>query len=415
MIRMLHLADLHLGVENYGAIDPRRGLHSRLIDYLERLDEAITIGLDHQIDICLIAGDVYKNRSPNPTVQREFASRIRRLREAGVAVVILTGNHDISPAQGRAHSVEIFATLALEGITVADRLRLHRIDTRRGPVQLIAVPWVTRQMLLTREEMAGASFASVEYELRRRIEQFIERSVEALDPDIPTVLAFHGTVEGAQLGTERAMILGQDLSLPRSVLAQPGVDYVALGHIHRHQSLGERPPMVYPGSIERVDFGERDDPKGCVLVELVRGQTRWQFVPLAARPFVSIEHDLRRSSDPVHALRTFIERHDLRDAVVRVQVRLSREQAALLKEEQVREWLRAARAGVIATIVFDVERPARQRFAGVAEELSKGLTPLRALELYLKSKQVPPERIEQLLSAAKELLDDGELSRLGNE
>ncbi len=209
MIRMLHLADLHLGIENYGTIDPRRGLHSRLLDYLERLDEAITIGLDHQIDICLIAGDVYKNRSPNPTVQREFASRIRRLREAGVAVVILTGNHDISPAQGRAHSVEIFATLALEGITVADRLRLHRIDTRHGQIQLIAVPWVTRQMLLTREEMAGASFASVEYELRRRIEQFIERSVEALDPDIPTVLAFHGTVEAPNSVPSGLMILGQ--------------------------------------------------------------------------------------------------------------------------------------------------------------------------------------------------------------
>ncbi|MCS6883670.1 MAG: exonuclease subunit SbcD, partial [Chloroflexaceae bacterium] len=175
MIRMLHLADLHLGIENYGALDPRRGLHSRLIDFLDRLDEAITIGLDHQIDLCLIAGDIYKNRTPNPTVQREFATRIRRLREAGVAVVILTGNHDISPAQGRAHSVEIFASLALEGVTVADRLRQHRIATRSGEVQLIAVPWVTRQTLLARDEMVGASFASIEYELTRRLMDFIEQ------------------------------------------------------------------------------------------------------------------------------------------------------------------------------------------------------------------------------------------------
>lgn len=405
MIRMLHLADLHLGVENYGALDPRRGLHSRLIDYLDRLDEAITIGLDHQIDLCLIAGDVYKNRSPNPTVQREFATRIRRLREAGVAVVILTGNHDISPAQGRAHSVEIFATLALEGVTVADRPRMHHIETRSGPLQLIAVPWVTRQMLLARDEMVGASFATIEYEIRRRLEQFIERSVEQRDPALPTVLAFHGTVEGAQLGAERAMILGHDLSLPSSVLAQPGIDYVALGHIHRHQVITRQPPMVYPGSIERVDFGERDEPKGCVLVELAPGQVDWRFVPLAARPFVSIERDLRRSSDPVQALQTAIERHNLRDAVVRVEVELTHEQAALLREEQVREWLRAADAAVIAAIVFKVERPARQRFAGVAEALGEGLTPLKALELYLKSKQVPPQRITQLLAAAQELMD----------
>ncbi len=404
MIRMLHLADLHLGVENYGALDPRRGLHSRLIDYLDRLDEAITIGLDHEIDLCLIAGDVYKNRSPNPTVQREFAARIRRLRAAGVTVVILTGNHDISPAQGRAHSVEIFATLALNGVLIADRPRLHRLETRSGPLQLIAVPWVTRQMLLSREEMAGASFTTIEYELRRRLEQFIEQAISALDRSQPTVLAFHGTVEGAQFGAERSLILGSDLSLPRSALAQPGIDYVALGHIHRHQSLGEHPPIVYPGSIERIDFGEREEPKGCVLVELEPGRAQWRFVPLAARPFVSIERDLRRSSDPVGALQAAIARHDLRNAVVRVEAQLSREQAALLREEQVREWVRDAGAAVIAAIVFDVERPARQRFAGVADALREGLTPRQALELYLKSKNVPPQRIAQLLAAADEII-----------
>lgn len=404
MIRMLHLADLHLGVENYGALDPRRGLHSRLIDYLDRLDEAISIGLDHQIDLCLIAGDIYKNRTPNPTVQREFATRIRRLREAGVAVVILTGNHDISPAQGKAHSVEIFATLALEGVTVADRPRQHRIATRNGEVQLIAVPWVTRQMLLAREELAGASIATIEYELSRRLVDFIEQAVAQRDPSLPTIIAFHGTVEGAQLGSERAMILGRDLSLPRSALTHPGVDYVALGHIHRHQALGEQPPIVYPGSIERIDFGERDEPKGCVLVELGPGQARWRFVPLNARPFVSIERDLRRSSDPAAALRTAIERHDVRDAVVRIAVQLSREQTPLLREEQVRTWLHEAGAAVIAAIVFDVERPARQRFAGVAEALREGLTPRQALELYLKSKNTPPQRIEQLLAAADELI-----------
>ncbi len=404
MIRMLHLADLHLGVENYGALDPRRGLHSRLIDYLDRLDEAITIGLDHEIDLCLIAGDVYKNRSPNPTVQREFAARIRRLRAAGITVVILTGNHDISPAQGRAHSVEIFATLALDGVLIADRPRLHRLETRSGPLQLIAVPWVTRQMLLSREEMAGASFTTIEYELRRRLEQFIEQAMSALDRSQPTVLAFHGTVEGAQVGAERSLILGSDLSLPRSALAQPGIDYVALGHIHRHQSLGEQPPIVYPGSIERIDFGEREEPKGCVLVELEPGRAQWRFVPLAARPFVSIERDLRRSSDPVGALQAAIARHDLRDAVVRIEAQLSREQAALLREEQVREWVRDAGAAVIAAIVFDVERPARQRFAGVADALREGLTPRQALELYLKSKNVPPQRIAQLLAAADEII-----------
>ncbi len=105
MIRLLHLADLHIGVENYGRIDPETGLHTRLIDYLERLDEAIELGLSEQTDAVLIAGDIYKNRTPNPTHQREFAKRIRRLREAGLPVFILVGNHDVSPTAGRASSI----------------------------------------------------------------------------------------------------------------------------------------------------------------------------------------------------------------------------------------------------------------------------------------------------------------------
>jgi DNA repair protein SbcD/Mre11 len=73
MIKLLHLADLHIGVENYGRVDPASGLHTRLIDYLARLDEAIDFGLAEAVDVVLIAGDIYKNRSPNPTHQRESA------------------------------------------------------------------------------------------------------------------------------------------------------------------------------------------------------------------------------------------------------------------------------------------------------------------------------------------------------
>jgi exonuclease SbcD len=150
MIKLLHLADLHIGVENYGRLDPATGLHTRLIDYLTRLDEAIDYGLNEGVDVVLIAGDIYKNRTPNPTHQREFARRIRRIRGAGLPVFILIGNHDVSPAVGRAHSIEIFDTLAVEGVIIADRPGLHLIETRAGPLQILALPWVTRHNLLTK-------------------------------------------------------------------------------------------------------------------------------------------------------------------------------------------------------------------------------------------------------------------------
>ncbi|MCU0490091.1 MAG: exonuclease SbcCD subunit D [Chloroflexaceae bacterium] len=404
MIKILHLADLHIGMENYGRIDPATGLHTRLRDYLNCLDEALAFGLDEGVDLVLIAGDIYKTRAPNPTHQREFARRMHQLRSAGVPVFILTGNHDVSPSAGKAHSVEIFDALGVEGVTIADRLKSHCIETRSGPLQIIAVPWVSRHALLTKEDMRLASFNEIEAELRRRLENFVIAAADRLDPAIPTVLAFHGTVDGAQLGAERSITLGQDLVLSKGTLLQPGIDYVALGHIHRHQALNQEPPMVYPGSIERIDFGEREEDKGCVLVELEKGAARWRFHKLAARPFVSIEVDVRSSSDPAQRVQTLVARQQVQNAVVRVEIRANREQTSAISDEAIRQQLEEAGAFFVAAVTVEVERVARGRFAEAEREMLDGLTPRRALELYLQSKKTDPTRMAALLAAADELM-----------
>ncbi len=403
MITLLHLADLHIGMENHGRIDPVSGLHSRLIDYLERLDEAIDLGLEAGVDAVLIAGDIYKSRTPNPTHQREFAKRINRLRRADLPVVILTGNHDISPTAGRAHSIEIFETLMVDGVTIADRPRLHLIETRAGPLQLIALPWITRHALLTKEELRLASFLEIEAMLLLRVENFLRSTAEQLDPDLPAVLTIHGSIDGATTGAERQIMLGKDLVLPRSLVALPGIDYVAMGHIHKHQALGEHPPIVYPGSIERVDFGEEHEDKGCVLVELEKGNTRWRFQRLSARPFVTVDVDVRNSPDPQARVALAIEKQNLHDAVVRVKVETLAEQAPLLRTDEIHRQLEEAGAFSIAAIAIEVERTGRSRLGESGQELLEGLTPRRALELYLQSKQTPDDRLAALLAAAEEL------------
>lgn len=402
MIRLLHLADLHIGMENYGRINAASGLHTRLLDYLERLDEAIAFGLQEQVDLVLIAGDIYKNRTPNPTHQREFARRIGRLRAEGIPVFILTGNHDMSPSAGRAHSVEIFNTLAVDGVTIADRPKLHTVSTRSGLLQIIALPWITRQLLLTRDETRMASFGEIEALMRQRVEVTLERFVGDLARDIPAVLACHGTIDGAQPGAERGITLGSDMVLPRSMIAQDSIDYVAMGHIHRHQALGQHPPIVYAGSIERVDFGERNEEKGCVLVELEKGATRWHFHPLQARPFVSIEVDVRKNSDPQKRIIVAIQKHNLQQAVVRIEVKATREQADLIDERAIREQIEAE-AFLLAAFVVDVEREQRSRFAGEEQELLDRLSPRLALDRYLQATKREPERIAALLQAFDEL------------
>ncbi|GAC1386291.1 MAG: exonuclease SbcCD subunit D [Herpetosiphon sp.] len=412
MPKLLHVADIHIGIENYGRIDPHTGMHTRLLDFLERLDEVIDVALyTEHVDLILIAGDIYKSRQPSPTHQREFAKRIMRVVAAGVPLVLLPGNHDMPGSTGRAHAIEIFGTLDIPHVYLADRLTTLTVPTQHGPVQIIAVPWLNRQALLSKDEIQGLPISAIEKEMIDRVERWLVGAARELDPTVPTVLTFHGTVKGASFGAERSITLGQDLVMPRSVLAVQGVDYIALGHIHKHQVIGNDPPAVYCGSIERIDFGEEREAKGFVLVDLVKGATQWRFVEVNARPFVSIQTDVTLHPDPQQRVLHAIAKHRLQNAIVRLQIKCKPEQRAAIDERELKQALEAAGAAYVGMLGIDVERSERGRFAAVADELTNGTTPRRTLELFLTSKQVGEDRRRTLLEAFDEVMDedDGEV------
>ena len=111
MLTILHFADAHIDMANYGRHDPQSGLPMRVIDFLKSLDTIVDAAIEEQVDLVLFAGDAYKDRNPAPTFQREWEKRMMRLSRAGVPTLLLVGNHDLSPALGRAHALEEFNTL----------------------------------------------------------------------------------------------------------------------------------------------------------------------------------------------------------------------------------------------------------------------------------------------------------------
>src|SRR5512136_207486 len=135
-MKIIHFADLHLGVETYGKINPETGVSTRLDDFLKAIDKLVDYALDHQIDLVLFCGDAYKSREPSQTQQREFARRIKRLSGGGVPLFLLIGNHDLPNALGRATTIEIFATLSVPNVWVANRPGIHRIQTKSGEIQI---------------------------------------------------------------------------------------------------------------------------------------------------------------------------------------------------------------------------------------------------------------------------------------
>jgi exonuclease SbcD len=400
-IRVLHFADTHIGMENYGRTDPQTGLSSRVTDFLRRLDDICQYAEQHEADLVIFAGDAFKTRQPNPTYQREFAHRIRDLSRLA-PVVLLVGNHDLPPTQLKASSIEIYDTLQVPNVWVANDYDHRIFETRRGPVVVAAAPYPVRARLLADDKVAGLTIAETDDLLQRVMVETIEDLAQRADVyDMPRLLTGHFTVGGAVMGSERNIMLGRDLAVPLSALADPRWDYVALGHIHKHQNLTHgqpgSPPVVYSGSIERIDFGEEGDPKGFCWVELARGETIWAFIELEkVRPFVTLRADLTKAANPTDRAVKLIGQYDLREAVVRLIFDLLPETEARLNENILRDELKRAGVFQVAAIRKQVEQPARARLGASPE----GLTPPELLERYLISKEIPPERRRELLDAA---------------
>ena len=116
----MHFSDLHIGVENYGRIDPNTGLSTRMGDFLTAFDELVDYSISNHVDLVIFAGDAFKSREPNQTQQREFAKRIIKLADENIKVFLLVGNHDLPHALARATSVEIYETLSISNVVVQE-------------------------------------------------------------------------------------------------------------------------------------------------------------------------------------------------------------------------------------------------------------------------------------------------------
>ena len=208
-LKLVHFADLHLGVETYGRLDPETGFSSRMVDILSALDSLVDYAINHGIHLVLFCGDAYKDRSPNPTQQRELARRIKRLSENNIATFMLTGNHDLPNALNRATATEIFDTLEVDNVHVVSKPGLEQINTSAGPLQILSLPWLRRSNLMKMEDVKNLDMASLFQKMEEVLTKVIIQIHARLNPAIPAVLASHVWVEGARTGSEKFSSIGR--------------------------------------------------------------------------------------------------------------------------------------------------------------------------------------------------------------
>lgn len=410
-MKILHFADLHLGVENYGHPDPATGLPGRMVDILKAFDELVNYAIQEKVDLVLFCGDAYKSREPNQTQQREFARRIKALSDAGIPVFLLIGNHDMSVTSGRASSTEIFDTLAVDNIHVSGIPEITLIATASGPVQVVSLPWLRRSAVISREAMRGLNLDEIYHKMEETLTGILEKLSRELDPEIPAILAAHAWVLGVHLGSEKGMSIGQEHKLMLSSIASSDFDYVALGHIHRRQVLSlVAPPVVYAGSLTALDFGDEGEEKGFYIIDIANKgkatrETAFQFHSVPSRRFLTINIDIDETDDEIeNILLTEINKKEteINNAIVRLQVNLPASLRSKINDAAIKKVLQTAS---YYTIAYNVQRKVRTRFS---MEKAEDLLPLDALKKYLEIKKAGKEHLKLVMQYGEDLINGEE-------
>ena len=400
-MKLLHFADAHIDMANYGRHDPETGLPLRVLDFLKSLDTIVDASIDEKVDMVIFAGDAYKDRSPAPTFQREWGKRIIRLSQAKIPTLLLVGNHDLSPAAGRAHAIQEFDTLQVPFVKVLQKPEfLSPKDLWDLPVQIIAMPWVSRSGLMAAMESSASDSKDIFSEIEFRISELVEGWIEEADSELPLILTAHASVEGATYGAERMVMLGSDLVLPTSLVKDKRLDYVAMGHIHKPQDVnkGNQPPVIYPGSIERVDFGEAKDDKFYVIAHVEKGKetkVEWKLIE-GTRPFIERKAVLKSGENVIRVLKNALP-EDLSKAIVKLVVEYPRELDSLIDESALRKHAEEA---------FEfhlVKRPQIEARVRIPEgQVVSSMSPLDLLEQYFDSAKV--EDADELGKLAREII-----------
>jgi exonuclease SbcD len=268
-LRFLHTSDWHVGKAIRG--------RSRIDEHAAALDEVVAIAVDRRVDAVLLAGDIYEHRAPSPDADDVVFDALLRLRDAGIRVVAIPGNHD-SAARLEALG-KLLRPLGVDVVARAlppARGGIVEVPSRDGDdvAEVACVPFVPER----RFGDAAALFSATESwyaSYAQGMGELLSAMATGFTPGRVSICLAHLFTDGAMVtpgGGEREITIGMAYAVSPSRL--PGhVSYVALGHVHLPQSVNGSPaPARFAGSLLQLDFGEQGQRKSVSIVDAVAGK-----------------------------------------------------------------------------------------------------------------------------------------------
>jgi exonuclease SbcD len=380
-MKILHTADWHVGkvLKNQPRLDEHRAVLADLV----RIAEA------EEVDVVIVAGDLFETTTPNPQAQALVMRTLLDLRSSGRQVVALAGNHDNQRLVDEVYR------------PVLGELGMHVVGSPKRPDHggTVTVTAASGE----RAKIAVLPFLSVRYAVRaaevvlhdshehgldyaRQVRAIVGALSAGFTPDTVNVIATHGTLLGGRRGggeREVQTLLGYEL--PATVFPA-SAHYVALGHLHRYQEIAGPCPIAYSGSPLALDFGEEaNDPVALVVTATPDSRASARPVPV-------------RGGRPLRTLRGTVgeviaEGEQAGDAFLRV-VLTERARAGLA--DAVREKLPN-----VLEVQIDPELRATARTGSVPSRL--GRSPAELFAGFLAEQNVEDSRLDKLFA---ELYED---------
>jgi exonuclease SbcD len=397
-----------MGADTRGALDKETHLPGRVMDFLDSLDAMIDYAVCEDVDAVIFTGDAFHHHSPNPTYFQEFGERIIRLSEQ-CPVVIVVGNHDMPGSLDKASAVDVFTTLKVPNVIVGWDYDVHKIDTKHGRLQIATFPYPIKQQFLDTKEIKFPNSAEL---FQERVCYMIHELESMLSEDEPAVFAGHFSVSEAMFGSEQSMTIGTSADIPIKELISDKWSYVALGHLHHHQSLSAagEVPVVYAGSLDRVDFSEENDDKGFIDVSIYDEDgiypAEWEFVSVDPRPFKTIRVEATTSQNITKKVLVIISKRDLKDHVVRVIVSATEDNADTYVANVIEEALKSAGVYLVHGMRLDIKREQRNRLELEEGEDIATYSHLELLDIYFQTRDLEDDKINKLLDLAKSVMED---------
>jgi len=254
-VKFIHTSDFHLSK------------NLRLQDYVKSLTQIRDFAITNKVEFVIVSGDIYDKHTPDNEARVVFKQWLYDLMKANIFIFILLGTHDEANV---AHALQDINIYGFKNIVLMDKVDIYNVDWNGCKLSFLAVPHVSKGKVSNPQQY---------------IIEKIQELKGKLTEDRFNIFTGHFTTTGALNSSGYSLDKFDEVVVPKELLIDTIFNYVALGHIHKEQTLCMEPPVIYAGGIERKDFGERDNhPQFVYYFQNFDGSYDIQYHPLQVRP-----------------------------------------------------------------------------------------------------------------------------------